>query len=79
MIQLLIFLVVISALNYGTYQEMDYLQMQFNLKINPDTNGFSHYFLQLPLVKQVCHDSHIDLMKVGLKDLGYCSVRLGTL
>lgn len=51
----------------------------FDLLKNPDTKGYDPKFLDQPLVKTSCLESHSDLTRVGLKDLGYCDKSLGTL
>ena len=43
------------------------------------TNGFDPLFLKDTLVKKTCLESHTDMQRVGLPDLGYCSKILGTL
>ena len=43
------------------------------------TKGYDPNFLQYSKVKTTCVNSHTDLQKVGLPDLGYCDKKLGTL
>ena len=54
-------------------------QWCFDLLKNASTKGFDPAFLAQDVVKQTCKESHIDLQKVGIPDLGYCSKELGTL
>lgn len=48
---------------------------------NASTNGYDPQWLFLNniQIKLDCQHSHVDLAKVGLPDLGYCSKTLGTL
>lgn len=63
-------------------KKMDYVPckiMCFDPVKNKATNGFDPQFLKLPETKQTCQESHADLMKSRMKDLGFCSKSLGTL
>jgi len=51
----------------------------FDLVKNAVTKGFDPNFLAQDVVKQTCKESHIDLQRVGMSDLGFCSKELGTL
>lgn len=68
-------MIVVVVLVYTTaYAYEQYDPVKFK-----NTKGYNPDFLKDPVVLQTCQDSHHDLQRVGLPDLGYCSKELGTL
>ena len=51
----------------------------FSLEKFPLTKGYDPEFLKQTDVKLTCQQSHQDLQRVGLEDLGFCDKNLGTL
>lgn len=58
-----------TALAYANYDPIKF----------KTTNGYDPKFLQASKVKLSCSQSHEDMQRVGLPDLGYCKKELGTL